>query len=564
MTKLSKLFRDIESFYRNAVQAYSISKYSQQKGYVSPDTDEETDAPNTDDNTKYTDLITAAQQISDPSLSSELLLIAEMYKKAIELGGGYSSINRAISNIINMYLEDEDDPEQSSVEDLLNEVVKDLRARAGGAAALNKPDSPEAVAQLRKFKDEFNNRAVQEEIEDLGKYEDKAVPTFDPTGGMDREKAQKGAGRGYYVKTVKSLKDWVEHYRNEEQRYGELSHHNDRLLKPKVTEILKVLKELINKLVQFNQLQKELSASPDPDKQAQLTQLQEEIRVLREKRSQIRSSLRRELLGLQKNDLEAKLKNAPNARTKFRLEQEIELKKLLASQDKNKGTEVKLRKTLINSMSNGNYPGEETIESFKKKIQEAATLKIPIEQIRKEQAKNIKEKFEYDPNKGRQGRIRVKTLEGLIINLGQKLATQKIVVKQTVTDKLQAEEHNIFQTYLNKIAEAKKLNSPEAVKAATKELHKAMNDYAEDLPPVIAYKEAVKVFYDLKKQISLVEKSKLMESQGPIPMEIAAIINNMIKEGRDLIARFSRVNHFDTIVAATGLIIDALEQRINQ
>ena len=550
MTKLSKLFRDIENFYRKAIQAYSISKYSQQKGYVSPDTDDEVDAP--EDDTKYTDLITAAQQVSDPSLSSELLLIAEMYKKAIELGGGYSSINRAISNIINMYLEDEDDPEQASVEDLLNEVVKDLRARAGGAAALNKPDSPEVVAQLRKFKDEFNNRAVQEEIEDLSQFDDKAVPTFDPTGGMGREEAQKGAGRGYYVKTVKSLKDWVEHYRNEEQRYGELSHHNDRLLKPKVTEILKVLRQLIDKLIQFNQLQQELSASPDPEKQNQLTQLQEEIKALREKRSQIRSSLRRELLTLQKNDLEGKLKNAPDNRTRFLLQQEIELKKLLSSQDKNKGPEIRLRKTLINSMNNGNYPGEETIRNFLNKIQEAASLKEPIEKVRKQQADTIRQKK------------KTKTLEGLIIDLGQKLATQKIVVKQTVTDKLRAEEHNIFQPYLNKIVEAKKLNSPEAIKVGAKELQKAMNDYAEDQPPVIGYKEAVKVFYDLKRQASLIEKSKIMESQDPVPIEIAAVINNMIKEGRDLIARFSRVKHFDTIVAATGLIIDALEQRINQ
>ena len=50
-----------------------------------------------------------------------------------------------------MYLEDEDNPEQAAIEDLLNNVSKDLRQRAGGAIQLNKPDNPAIMAQLKKF-----------------------------------------------------------------------------------------------------------------------------------------------------------------------------------------------------------------------------------------------------------------------------------------------------------------------------------------------------------------------------------------------------------------------------
>ena len=559
MTKLSKLFRDIESFYRKAIQDYSISKYSQWKTYVAPDTGEDEGSPDSPDGGSgdgddiYGDLTRAAHEVSDPSLGSELLLIAEMYKKVVQLGRGYYSINRAISNIMNNYLEDEDSPEQSSVEDLLNEVVRDLRVRAGGQANLNKPDGPEVVAELKKFRDDFNNRAVQDEIDDLSQFDDKAVSTFDPTGGMGREESQKGSGRGYFVQKVKSLKDWLEYYSNEKNRYEhDFSQQNNKLLTTKKDNIIAVLSELIAKINEANKLQQDIAANPDPNKDAQLQALQQKIRELRARRSQIRGALRRDLLDLQKNNLQSELKDTKDNRKRFLLQQQLELNKTLLSQDRNKGEEVRLRKILLKSMSDGNSLGQETLQKLLSKIQEAAAQKKPIEEVRKQQAVNVREKKQ------------AKNLEGLIIDLGQKIATQKIVVKQTITDFIRAEEHTVFQPYLNKIAEAKGSGNAEAIKASIKELQKAINSHADGQPAVIAYVESAKTFYDLKKLATIIEKSKVMDSKEPVPQDIAILINNMIQESGRLVSLYGKVKHFDTIVAATNAIVQLLQQRINQ
>ena len=101
---LPTLIKKIDDFYKLALEAVNFVKSGQQ-GFSMPDDPEEDDTARQPDNSpdsndEYAELIRAAQNVSDPSLSSELQLVAEMYKKALELGGGYNSINRAISNII--------------------------------------------------------------------------------------------------------------------------------------------------------------------------------------------------------------------------------------------------------------------------------------------------------------------------------------------------------------------------------------------------------------------------------------------------------------------------------
>jgi hypothetical protein len=564
---LSDLFRKIEAYYQQAVRDHLLVRYGQGlqpnavsdllkagQGFYMPDTDEDEPAasavPDASDGGLFAKLMQAAQQVSDPDLASELVLIANMYQQAIKIGGGYNSINRAISNIINMYLDDDENPEQSNVEDLLNQVVKDLRTRAGGVSNLNKPDSPQVLAQLKKFKDDFNNRAVQDEIDDLSKYDEKAVSTFDPTGGMGREEAQKGSGRGYSVQTVKSLKDWVEHYKNERQRYLEEIPQTNRVMKMKVDNIIAVLDPLISKLAQANQLKQSIANDPTPETQAALDKLLGEIKELRTKRTAMKQALRQDLLNAQQAKLHAELGSTQDTRAKFLLQQQLELNKTLSSKDTNKGEEIKLRKMLIAGMSGGNTLGLDTLKKLLDKIKEAAAKRVPVEIARKEQAKVIRDKKQ------------AKSLEGLIIDLGQKLATQKIVVKQAITDKMRAEEHTVFQPYLNDLADAKRANNPEAIKVATKALQKAINEYAEEQPSVLAYKESTTAFYELRKLAQTVHKSGIMDKPGIIPPEIQVVMQQMITDGTQLISRFGAVKHFATVVAATQAIVDILTQRM--
>lgn len=544
--KLSSLLQKIENYYRMALRSYQLVKEgAPSAGYYMPDTDQDEvpgGAPTFDEG-EYPDLVQAAQQVSDPNLSSELMLIAEMYKKAIEIGGGYNSINRAISNVMNMYLEDEDDPQQAAIEDLLNNVVRDLRMRAGGTSALNKPDSPQVIAQLKKFKDEYNDRAVQEELDDLSQFDDKATQVFDPTGGMGREEAQKGSGRGYSVKTVKSLKDWVEHYRNEQQRYLELfAQDTNKNIKSKVSKILEILPELIAKTSQANALQQELANNPDPNKDAQLQTLLAEIKSLKEKRTQARQSIRRDMFLVENEKLANEIKSSPNERAKFLAEQKMELNKTLASQDKNKGEEIKLRTMLIKSMSGGNALGQDTLKKLLQKIQEAAALRISIEDIRKEQAKNIKEKFnisntyKYEGGKEVSMRSTAKDIDGLIIQFRQSIASIKMGIKKKITADLKSKEHADFEPYLKNIEAAKnalKNASPENKATADKQLKNAeaqllevLNDKAEKHPDIERFKEHSAGFVTFIKNLQ-----NLLNGKSEIP------VSDLVIEGNNLIMK---------------------------
>jgi hypothetical protein len=533
---LANLFKRIESYYQRALQAYQLIKQGQ--GYFMPDDPEEAEPTTPEaDQGQYNELFRAAQQVSDSSLSGELRLLAEMYKKTIEIGGGYNSINRAISNIINMYLEDESNPETEAVEDLLDNVVKDLRFRAGGQAGLNRPDSPQIVEQLKKVKNDFNNQEMRDEIQDLSQFDDKAVSVLDPNVG------------------VKPLRDWILHYQNEQERYSnelENLNPNDRLTKQKLVKLMEILNTLIRKSTQAKSLETEIAYTPDPGKEAQLADLQQELSELKKERAHLGKMLRAHRFALQRNHLETELKKAKDPRAKFLLEQQLALNKTLDSQDYNRAEEVRLRKILISSMIRGGNSLGKDLQKLLAKIQEAVALKKPKGKDDSERAKMLREQKES------------KSLEGLIIDLRQKIANQKKMVKESATKKIKSSEHTIFQPYLNAIMEAKKSNNPMAIQAAVKSLEKAMVDQAENSQEVMDYIESTKAFYALRDQAQMIEKSQVLNTSGPINEILKAVIGDMIREGNDLVKRFEKTPYFGPVVKSTQAMMKLLEERINQ
>ncbi len=221
MIDLSELIKKIKAFHKNA--SFSYLTTLGQAGYSMPDDPEDEDTgTGATDLGLYNRIEDAARQISNSDVLSEVLLIAELYKKALTIGGGFNLVNKAISNLVNM-LDDEDDEEQMAVEDLMNELSKDLRARA---KATPLGDSDEAIRELQNVKKELNARLISEDLEGdepgayeagLSQYQEGAEGVFDPTGGVSQE-VGKAKGRGYHV-TTRSYKDWVQSYENELQRY---------------------------------------------------------------------------------------------------------------------------------------------------------------------------------------------------------------------------------------------------------------------------------------------------------------------------------------------------------
>lgn len=573
MNKLDKLISKINTFCNDALLSLLLIKRGAppMQTYVSPDDGDEEDMPEPaagEDVGKYNELLHVANQVRDPGLSSELTLLAELYRKAIEINGGYNSINRSIHNIINMYLEDEEDPQQEEIEDILNEIVSDLRKRAGGAAGLAKPDSPEAIKAMKEMKDNFNTQNLQQEVYDLSNYEESATSTFDPTGGVGKEEAGKGFGRGHSFTTRKSLKDWVDHYNNEQQRYADLlTVVTDASTKSRIQKLLEVLSKLKIATIEENKLTEAYANTNDEQVGNQLAKVKEDNKKLKEERSKLKQGIRVAELTKSVTSLEANLHAAKDEKSKERIRQEIELIKLLASRDVGKTEERNWRRLLLKSMSGGNWPSQETRQKMEEKIKESAAKKKTYEQYQKEQAEKIKSQFKYKPSGGTKRtelRDKAATFEGAVTELQQKIATQKIVVKQSITDTLNAAEHGVFQPYLDKIAQAKAANNPAAIKEAAKELQKAMNTYAESQPPVIAYIDAAQHFYTFRDKAKLLQKSNILESGGPINEAIQTQLASLIEEGNGLISTYKDRKFFATLVKAVGNIIEMIIQRIQQ
>jgi hypothetical protein len=541
------LLQAVEEFYRRAMRHDILRKLS------APIADFYDDAPppvitqrdEDEDLGEYDELIQTAQQVSDPSLSSELQLIAEMYKKALEIGGGYNAINKAISNMINIYLDDEDDPEQEMVETVLNKVVKDLRNRVGGAAGLARPDSPAVIAQLKQLKEEYNRQHLEEEVDDLSKYEEAAAPTFDFTSGMGKEEAGKGSGRGYSVQTRKTNKDWVTTFENEKQRYlDKIATATDSRVATVMKQLADVLNQLRDNMEQEVQLANQISITPDAGMAEQLKKLQESSKKLKADRRALKLKIRKYELAERSKELQNELRSTRDPKEKFKLEQETKLYDLLQSKDLFKGEERNWRLVLLKSVSGGNMPSAGTLANIQKKIEEAAAKKKLRGDYEKEDAAKVRALKEG------------KTLPGLIVHLQQKIATLKKDTAQVVKNK--AKKDPVFAPYKEAVrlaAERVKTDpSPEnqaALKAAEKSEVEALTNYLNNDRRVKAVVADNVVLYAYRDKMRALEK--MLSTEG------AVVPQEVINESEDLYRQLGSV--YGGIGITLKEIIDLLKSR---
>lgn len=550
MNKISKLLQITDLFYKKAAFQYRLTKAAQTGGYYMPDEEEdegseEESVSNKNSNLPlYDRIIEESNRLRDRDLSQELQLIGEMYKKAVELGAGYSTINNGISNLLNMYMDDEDNPEYEDVEALLNEIVKDLRARAGGPGGLNKPDKPEVMQQLRAIKQEFNRRMAQETMEQLEsgdltseevggltQFEEDAKGKFDFSGGVNPEEAQKGKGRGYSIQS-RSLKDWIKAYESEKEKYEDLLLDTSNPLRK---EQAKKLVDILNKLIQATTKQMEVasdhSAAPTPESEAQLKEINQQISAIKKERRALKLAIRDTELEKTFNSLKEELASSTDMREKFLIQQQMELNKLLRSKDLNRGAETKLRRTLIRGMSGGSTLGAETLKKLMQQIQEAASRKKPIEEYRKEIADKIREKKQ----KG--------DFEGLVIKLKQHVPTvkseeKKAILKRELDRLIKAaseQEQTTYKPYLDAIAAAHRAKDKAAIKSATAALEDALKSIAEEFEQLKALVSSYEVVTNYRKKLEAVHKAGLMTKESLSPEEIQLLMN--LQEEANLILR---------------------------
>lgn len=560
---LPKLIAEIESFYQQANQAYLEKRAQTQSGFSMPD-DPEEDQPEGGesgpgkDTGLYSDITDIAHRVGDPGLASELLLIAEMYKKALEIGGGYNSVNRAITNLINIYMEDEDEDEGSGVEDMLNDVAKDLRTRAGGPAMLAKPDSPVVMAQLKQLKDEFNARSLGEEIEELNNFQQGEAETSETPemtaarmGQMSAEEAGKGPGRGWHTVNTKR-KDWAAGYENERLRYIDLlTEERDPTIKGNLGKLINVLSDLRDQVDIVNNLQSAQSTAPDDKTAANLAAAREELKRLRQSRVELKASIRNYELTKSKNKVDAEAGTTRDPREQMRLQQESDLINLMLSTDRGKTQERNYRRVLVKSMSGGNWPGTETINKLMDKIQEASKSRETIKEYRERQAREIankKQTIREDPNVRKNvynwGAMQ---LDGFITHLSQGILAERKTLKDkilgTKNKKVTEAEKALFKPYMDAVADAAnkkdKAGLVQAVRALRTQIKNAIRLSPEFTRYLISVRSS-KFFYTYRDRLKVLQKMGT-EIKGGIGDNEVQYLRDTIAMGDKLISYYSEL-----------------------
>lgn len=152
------------------------------------------------------------------------------------------------------------------------------------------------------------------------------------------------------------------------------------------------------------------------------------------------------------------------------------------------------------------------------------------------------------------------TLTSLIQHLTTRIATQKVVVKQKITDRLKKEENSLFKPYKDAIIAAKTSGDKAAEAVAIKQLNKALNDHAENEPSVMSFISSAKELYAFRDKLKELDKSKWLERD--IPAEVQPHIQALRTEGLKLAIKYRKERHFGTIVEVLDKIEGFISQRM--
>jgi hypothetical protein len=543
---------------------------------------------NSADTDLYDSILESARNINEDDVRDETLLIAELYKKAIEMNGGYYTVMKTISNFINVML-DEDNLDQEEVEDVMNKTHNDLKARARASGTTS--DSPTAIQELQLVKNNYDfgssgdeygttDEGLQDEINELGYDQD-----FDLTGGVDKETADK-KGRGHSVRKAYSPTDYVKKYQNEIERYtDELENTQNTSENAIINNIIPILHKLINNYSTIENLLGDPSFEYDNSKKEQVENLKDNSAELKKEVTKLKTKLKSYFSNKENAELRASLKTAKTAADFALIHEKIKLNELISNKMfMNKGPEIREREQLIAALSEmgkdgptgkGRNVSPEVLERHRKKIEEASAKKLETTKVYKELAEkeSIKRKVVNDNKRtGRTGSGHKRNkydfesidLEGLLVHMKEKLATERVVAKQRVTDRLKIEEKTTFKPYLDAIAKAQDKKDRSALLKIVKDLRNAIEIYKNVQPETLRYIKNVrnsKYFYQYKLLVDklsvILKQEHVMNDELKEKIRQAMFIGNTLREkfetskdNRNVVAILEKIiNHLSGFVA---------------
>ena len=551
MYSLQKLLSKVEQFYKLASNYFLYSNAQQENLYDS--------------------LVEIAKSIKDTDVKDELLVVADLYKASVNMGKGFSTVNHAIKNFMNEFDEifDTDEDEENPLENILNEIVVDLRNRAGGAAALKIEDSPEVKRQLHdvKLQSEFSREDEGQSPYEAGlgfassTDEDVKYNPLLEGGGKDGAKINTGFG----ISRVYTPQDKIKIYQTEINRYledvKEASKEHPKIIEW-TQELIKILYALQKSTLEHIEVQTDLINVPeDPELQERNKEIEKELKLLRTTRNKIKDSIRIYYNRIDRDKL-ARLADKATGLEKTKLEQEALIKDLTSSRDLGKSKELELRRKIVKTITE-TPPGDiqnKIIKDLLSQAEEAKKQRIPISKIHKQRATQIRQ-------------LKLSgSLKGLTVKLGQDVAARKMhfkkaVVAELIKNKIKSEKDGEFKQYLNEITKAAAAGNKADVKLNATQLAKHMAEFAKQIgysktalveadndPKIQLLTKAFEPFYNFRDSVNNLTtlSPDLLQSE-----DVAPIVESIIKAGETLMLN---TNTTDTINNDIANIVNQLRK----
>jgi hypothetical protein len=531
---------------------------------------------------------------SNEDIANELQLIAELYKKAIEINGGYKQlqdyIKRAMANI-DMLIDESDGVIGDDVRDLADEVLEDLssdlRQRAKSTVAPQAPDA-QAMQQLKAVKDAFNSAEARAEVEAQKSVYERGKPGQETGHTIVRKTAETP---DKYAKEIARLKD-------------SLQTTTDQNTRNNVEYLIATLVSLLDTMKTVKNLEGELKVSPDDAATVQaFDKATADLERLRKQRLVYRRKLNELILKEDQTDLRRKMYETRDPREKAWLEDRIRLldlrmnEKLLRKRDM-----IKALKAKINSSGTLDERGdfqaltlpEATRQSLEEAYQSGALKSITKDQYDREQTvERAKQHGKVGPvptrQKGRIGGGRAgekihqydvssATFSGLVDKLSERINTSahvaRLNVTQMVVDKKKV--HNELKPFVDAVSKAIQKKDNVAKLAAIKNLKAQMKARMDKVPAIKALARNIKwlpFFQRMKADLETV--AGWQTDQGwDLNENKTMFIQNLLTNGRkitDAYRRYypetgpKRTNQleisFDSTVGYMDAVLDQLAER---
>lgn len=512
----------------------------------------------------YPNIINIASSIdkTNEDVAAELLLIAAIYKRAVEINGGYNYVKRILSTALNSIddlvggdmPDEEENPILSEAENLINMISADIIQRA--KTSPNQMNDAQAERELKEVKSTFNQAEAREEMEtqksvmERGPKDKPGVHGVGPVGPL--ETPQK------YLNEIIRLKDGLENDPSISLDVAPSERSINQNIRSHMENLIGVLSELVKKLPEVLDLEGKVKDAPDdPETKEAFIKAAQELSQLRAQRRDLEQRVRKYILAKEMEDLEKQFVLARDPRHKKWIGEKIALQRVRLSNDYNKNPEIKARKSLIKATGTFDDAGEnfiplspppEMLQRLQDEIKAAEDVKIDkkkYDEIQSRQrAKSHGQTSEYQTRrKGRRGGgslrarlhqydIGAATFHGLVDKLGEKINTATHVSRLAVTqikEKGKAKTHNALKPYVDALSKAIQKKDNKAKYDAIKALKAQLVDWSHKAPEIRALEKNVRLLPFFKKyeaELDLIAKWK----KGNEPWNLDEAQRNYIKQ----------------------------------